>query len=60
MYTKQKGLCAICNTGLGYLISEDLEIDHIKKVADLDVNDPLLYNIENLRILHKSCHKTTL
>jgi RNA-directed DNA polymerase len=60
LYTKQKGLCAICGTSLGYLISENLEIDHLKRVADLDVDDPLLTDIKNLRLIHKSCHKTTL
>lgn len=60
LYTKQKGLCAICDTSLGYLISENLEIDHVKRVADLDVNDFLLKDVKNLRLLHKSCHKATL
>ena len=60
LYTKQKGVCAICGTSLGYLISENLEIDHLKRVADLDINDPLLQDIKNLRLIHISCHKTTL
>lgn len=60
LYTKQKGLCTICGIGLGYLISENLEIDHIKRIADLDIGDPLLKDIDNLRLIHKSCHKTTL
>ena len=60
LYTKQKGLCAICGTSLGYLISENLEIDHLERVADLYVYDPKLNDIENLRLVHISCHKTTL
>lgn len=60
LYTKQKGLCAICGTSLGYLISENLEIDHLERVADLDINDPKLNDIKNLRLIHISCHKTTL
>ena len=60
LYTKQKGICDICKLGLGYLTTENLEIYHLKKVADLDVDDPLLNDIKNLRLVHKSCHKTTL
>jgi len=60
LYKKQKGVCSICSTGLGYLLSENLEIHHLKRVADLDVNDPLLSDIKNLQLIHKSCHKTTL
>lgn len=60
LYTKQKGVCDICKTGLGYLSAENLEIHHLKRVADLDVNDPLLNDVKNLRLVHKSCHKTTL
>jgi len=60
LYTKQKGVCDICKTGLGYLSSENLEIHHLKRVADLDVDDPLLNDVKNLRLIHKSCHKTTL
>jgi len=60
LYKRQKGVCPICNTGLGYLSSENLEIHHLKRVADLDVNDPLLNDIKNLQLIHKSCHKTTL
>ena len=60
LYEKQKGVCPICTTGLGYLSSENLEIHHLKRVADLDVDDPLLNDITNLQLVHKSCHKTTL
>jgi RNA-directed DNA polymerase len=60
LYTRQKGVCVICKTGLGYLSSENLEIHHLKRVVDLDVDDPLLNDIKNLRLVHKSCHKTTL
>lgn len=55
LYTKQKGVCDICNTGLGYLTTENLEIHHLKRV-----DDSLLNDITNLRLVHKSCHKTTL
>jgi hypothetical protein len=60
LYTKQKGVCDICKTGLGYLSAKNLEIHHFKRVADLDVNDPVLNDVKNLRLIHKSCHKTTL
>lgn len=60
LYTKQKGLCDICKTSLGYLVSENLEIHHLKRVTNLGVNDPLLNDIKNLRLVHKTCHKTTL
>jgi RNA-directed DNA polymerase len=60
LYIKQKGVCAICETGLGYLLAENLEIHHLKRVADLDINDSLLNDIQNLQLVHKSCHKTTL
>lgn len=60
LYTKQKGVCDICKLSLGYLTIENLEIHHLKRVADLDVDDPLLNDIKNLSLVHKSCHKTTL
>ena len=60
LYKRQKGVCPICNTGLGYLSSENLEIHHLKRIADLDVDDPLLNDVTNLQLIHKSCHKTTL
>jgi group II intron reverse transcriptase/maturase len=60
LYKRQKGVCPICNTGLGYLSSENLEIHHVKKVADLDIDDQLLNDITNFQLLHISCNKTTL
>lgn len=60
LYVKQKGLCDICGTSLGYLSPDNLEIHHLKKVVDLDVNDPLLKDVNNLKLVHKSCHKGTL
>jgi len=60
LYKKQQGLCDICGHSLGYLISENLEIHHVKRVSDLEVNDFRLKDINNLRLVHKSCHKTTL
>jgi len=60
LYKKQKGLCCICGESLGYLISENLKIHHLKKVSQLDVGDSRLKDINNLQLVHKSCHKTTL
>jgi hypothetical protein len=60
LYTRQKGVCAICKTGLGYLLSQNLEIHHLKRVTGLVTDDPLLNDIKNLQLVHKSCHKTTL
>ena len=60
LYKRQKGICPICGLGLGYLSSENLEIHHIKRVADLNTDDPLLKDVKNLQLVHKSCHKTTL
>lgn len=60
LYEKQRGLCDICGHSLGYLISENLEIHHLKTVSNLDVKDFRLKDINNLRLVHKSCHKTTL
>ena len=60
LYKKQKGLCSICGQNLGYLISENLEIHHLKRVSQLDVGHPGLKDINNLQLVHKSCHKTTL
>jgi len=60
LYEKQKGVCDICGNSLGYLLLENLEIHHLRKVSDLDVQDPSLHNINNLRLVHKLCHKTTL
>ena len=60
LYKRQKGVCPICSTELGYLSSENLEIHHLIRVADLDIDDPLLNDITNLQLVHKPCHKTTL
>ena len=60
LYEKQRGLCDICGHSLGYLISENLEIHHLKRVSDLEIRDFQLKDIDNLRLIHKSCHKTTL
>jgi hypothetical protein len=55
LYKKQKGVCYVCKQSLGYLLEENLEIHHLKQVilAPLEVN-----KIDNLRLLHKSCHRT--
>jgi len=55
-----KGYCCICGQSLGYFISENLEIHHLKKVSQLDVGDSCLKGINNLQLVHKLCHKTTL
>lgn len=60
LYEKQKGLCCICGQNLGYLISENLEIHHLKRVSQLDIGDFSLKDVNNLQLVHKSCHKTTL
>jgi len=60
LYKRQKGLCCVCGQSLGYLISENLEIYHLKKVSQLNVGDSSLKDINNLQLIHKSCHKTTL
>jgi len=60
LYKGQKGLCCVCGQSLGYLISENLEIYHLKKVSQLNVGDSSLKDINNLQLIHKSCHKTTL
>jgi len=60
LYKRQKGLCCICGQSLGYLISENLEIHHLKEVSQLGVGDSSLKDINNLQLVHKSCHKTTL
>lgn len=60
LYKRQEGLCCICGQSLGYLISENLEIHHLKKVSQLDVDDSSLKDINNLQLVHKSCHKTTV
>jgi RNA-directed DNA polymerase len=60
LYKRQEGLCYVCGQSLGYLISENLEIHHLKRVSQLDVDDFSLKDINNLQLVHKSCHKTTL
>ena len=60
LYKKQKGLCCVCGQSLGYLISENLEIHHLKRVSQLNIGDSSLKDINNLQLIHKSCHKTTL
>jgi len=58
LYKRQEGLCCICRQSLGYLISENLEIHHLKRVYQLNVGDSRLKDINNLQLVHKSCHKT--
>jgi len=60
LYKKQNGLCDICGYSLGYLIAENLEIHHVEKVSNLNIGDSRLGDINNLRLVHKICHKTTL
>ena len=60
LYKRQEGLCCICGQSLGYLISENLEIHHLKRVSHVDVGDSSLKDINNSQLVHKSCHKITL
>lgn len=60
LYNRQEGLCRICGQNLGYLTSENLEIHHLEMVSQLDIGDSSLKDIDNLQLVHKSCHKTTL
>jgi RNA-directed DNA polymerase len=60
LYKRQQGLCAICEQSLGYIISENLEIHHLKKVSKSKVKDFCLKDINNLQLVHKLCHKTIL
>jgi RNA-directed DNA polymerase len=61
LYKNQNGICPICNQGLGYFNSTDLEIHHLKRVSDTPLGEMKdLNKVENLQLLHKECHKTTL
>jgi hypothetical protein len=60
LYKRQEGLCCVCGQSLGYLTSENFEIYHLKRASQLDVDDFNLKDINNLQLVHKSCHKTTL
>ena len=53
LYVKQKGMCTICGQYLGHLLEENLEIHHVNKVSEGGSN-----SIDNLELIHKSCHKT--
>jgi len=60
LYKRQKGLCPICNTSLGYLLEENLEIHHVECVAEAAKFYPAnrkVNRIDNLMLVHKTCHK---
>lgn len=62
MYNKQKGFCTICKQPLGYLIDTNLEIHHVTPLAKANSSKQIemLNSIENLELVHISCHKSTL
>jgi len=62
LYNKQKGFCNICKQPLGYLIDANLEIHHIKPIATAKTlkQIEMLNSIENLELVHITCHKSTL
>jgi len=60
LYKRQKGLCPICNTSLGYLLEDNLEIHHVGSIAKAAKSDPTSYRVnwlDNLMLVHKTCHK---
>ncbi len=62
LYEKQNGICSICKNPLGYLTQSSLEIHHVKFVSSAKTKEELsqLNSIDNLQLLHKTCHKSTL
>lgn len=60
LYNLQRGICPICKQGLGHLLEDSLEIYRKIEVRKLPVGDPLLSDINNLQLVHKTCHKATL
>jgi RNA-directed DNA polymerase len=60
LYNLQKGFCPLCNQGLGYLLKNELEICHKIKAHKLPPDHPLLKGIDNLQLVHKTCHKSNL
>lgn len=62
LYNKQKGFCTICKQPLGYLIDTNLEIHHTKSLAKAKNSKQIemLNSIQNLELVHITCHKSTL
>jgi RNA-directed DNA polymerase len=65
LYKRQKGLCPLCKGSLGYLLEENLEIHHKETVAKAartgvrGITSQEINGLENLLLLHKTCHKGT-
>lgn len=60
LYKRQKGICPLCNTPLGYLLEENLEIHHMDSIANaikIGQASHQVNRLDNLRIVHKTCHK---
>ena len=62
LYNKQKGFCTICKQPLGYLTDTNLEIHHISPVSKANTvkQIEMLNKIDNLELVHITCHKSTL
>ena len=60
LYEKQKGMCDICNQDLGYFVEENYEIQHKYSVHKMELKDSRVGDLENLMLVHRFCHKTTL
>nr|YP_010338942.1 putative reverse transcriptase protein [Erythrolobus coxiae]UNJ19014.1 putative reverse transcriptase protein [Erythrolobus coxiae] len=57
LYKKQRGICTECGQSLGYLLTESLEIHHIKQISKSDLKDPVNC-LTNLKLIHKTCHRS--
>jgi 5-methylcytosine-specific restriction endonuclease McrA len=57
LYKKQKGLCTVCKKPLGYFKEDVLKIHHIIP-ANKKMDNAELTKISNLKLIHKTCHKT--
>jgi len=57
LFNKQKGKCVVCGNLLGYLNENLLQIHHKEQIA-LTKSDQNPNRIDNLELIHISCHKT--
>jgi RNA-directed DNA polymerase len=60
LYKRQKGLCPVCNTSLGYLLEDNLEIHHVGSIANAAKTNSSSHRVnrlDNLMLVHKTCHK---
>jgi len=57
LYKKQRGVCTECGQSLGYLLSENLEIHHVKQMASSGPKDRV-NRLSNLKLIHKTCHRS--